>query len=135
MAKNPAKDVTEAELAVLRGLWERSPGTIRELTERLYPGGSTSHYATVQKLLERLEDKGFVTRDASGSPHRFVAAVGQGELIGRRLREMAEKLAGGSVVPLVTQLVKGRALSKSEIGELRELIDELDRRPAKGKKG
>lgn len=134
MAKRPS-DITDAELAVLRELWSRSPATIRELADRLYPGGTTSHYATVQKLLERMEQKGFVKRDASaGAPHRFISHVGQGELIGRRLREMAEKLCGGAVGPLLTHLVRSRRLSKSEIGQLRELVDQLERE-GKRKKG
>jgi predicted transcriptional regulator len=132
MAKIP-KDVTDAELAVLRDLWERSPATIRDLTDRLYPGGATSHYATVQKLLERLEEKRFVTRDASAVPHRFGARVDQSELIGRRLREMADQLCGGAVGPLLTHLVQSQPLSKSDIGQLRDLIDRLDRKANKKK--
>ena len=127
-------DVTEAELAVLRLLWEQPDSPIREIMQRLYPSGTPSDYATVQKLLERLEQKRCVARDASAVPHKFSAAVGRGELIGRRLREMADKLCGGSVAPLVTNLVESRALTPREIGELRELIDRLDRTPRKRRK-
>ncbi len=55
--------LTDAEFAVLEPLWEAGPQTIRQLTVRLYPQQSTSDYATVQKLLERLEAKGCVKRD------------------------------------------------------------------------
>ena len=48
----PRTDVTDAELAVLKELWAEGPSTIRKLADRLYPGGTTSHYATVQKLLD-----------------------------------------------------------------------------------
>ena len=53
-AKRP--DVPDAELAVLKALWDQGEATIREIADRLYPGGETSHYATVQKLLDRLEE-------------------------------------------------------------------------------
>ena len=122
-------DTTDAELAVMQALWAlASPAvaTIRELTDRLYPGGGASEYATVQKLLERLEQKGFVRRDASAVPHRFAAIVGRDELIGRRLRTVAEKLCGGSMTPLLTHLVRTQPLKKHEIDELRSLIDQLD---------
>jgi len=122
-------DVTEAELAVLRLLWEQPAAPIRGIMQTLYPAGTQSDYATVQKLLERLEAKRCVMRDASAVPHRFSAAVGRGELIGRRLREMADKLCGGSIAPLVTNLVESRALTPREIGQLRELIDRLDKTP------
>ncbi len=128
MAK-PQQDVTDAELAVLQHLWGRATATIREITEELYPGGGASRYATVQKLLERLEGKGHVTRDAATVPHQFAAAVGRGELIGRRLRTMADKLCGGSLSPLLTNLVESRMLTPREIADLRGLVDRLDRAP------
>jgi predicted transcriptional regulator len=127
MARTP-RDVTDAELAVLQVLWDRGPATIRQLTDALYPGGGTSHYATVQKLLERLEVKGHVARDRRAPAHTFAAAVGREELIGRRLEDVAAKLCGGSLTPLLTHLVRARRLSARERQELRALIDELDRK-------
>src|SRR5438876_4765428 len=93
MARKP-QDVTDAELGVLQVLWENGPLPIRRLTEALYPEGKTAHYATVQKLLDRLEAKGYIRRDRSASVHVFAAAVGRGELIGRRLKTIADKLCG-----------------------------------------
>jgi predicted transcriptional regulator len=122
------RDVPDAELAVLQVLWDQGPCTIRQLTDLLYPRGSDVYYATVQKLLDRLEDKGHVRRDKSQHAHRFEAATGRDELIGRRLRTVAEKLTGGMMAPLLTHLVRAEALSKEERRELRELIDELDRK-------
>lgn len=133
MARTP-QDVTDTELAMLQVLWDSGPATIRRLTEVLYPGGGASHYATVQKLLDRLEAKGFVTRDRAPAAHTFAAAVGRDELIGRRLQDVAEKLCGGSLTPLLTHLVRNRRLNARQRQELRALIDELDE-PDKGKKG
>jgi predicted transcriptional regulator len=125
MARTP-QDVTETELAILQVLWDRGPSTIRQLTEALYPGGGTAHYATVQKLLERLEDKWYVGRDRHGAAHVFAAAVGRDELIGRRLQAVAEQLCGGSLTPLLTHLVRAKKLSARERQELRSLIEEMD---------
>ena len=124
MARTP-QDVTDAELAILQRLWDAGPATIRQLTDALYPDGGTSHYATVQKLLERLEAKECVRRDARGRVHTFAAALGRDELIGRRLRDVAEKLCGGSLTPLLTNLVRVKRLTAREREELRSLIDEL----------
>jgi predicted transcriptional regulator len=123
-----SQDVTEAELAVLRRLWERGPATIRQLVEDVYGQDGTSAYATVQKLLDRLEGKGFVSRDRSGPVHVFRAAIDRDELIGRRLRAVADSLCGGSLSPLLTHLVEGKGLSEKERRELRGLIDQLDRK-------
>jgi predicted transcriptional regulator len=125
-------DVTDAELAVLQALWDDGPATIRRLTDLLYPEGTDAHYATVQKLLERLEGKGHVTRDRSTHAHRFSARTDRDTLVGRRLRAMAEKLTGGLMGPLLTHLVRAEALTPQERQDLRNLIDELDR---KGKSG
>jgi BlaI family transcriptional regulator, penicillinase repressor len=121
-------DVTEAELAVLQALWDGGEATIRQLADALYPGGNEAHYATVQKLLERLEGKGHVERDRRYHAHRFRALTDRDTLVGRRLRAMAEKLCGGLMGPLLTHLVRAEALSARERDELRALIDELDRK-------
>lgn len=130
-----AKEVTDAELAVLGVLWERETATIREITEVLYPRGSTSHYATVQKLLERLEAKGCVKRNRTRVPHEFRAAVDREELIGRELRALAEKLGEGSLTPVLTHLVRMRSLSSEERRSLRHLLDELEQGSPTTRKG
>lgn len=127
MARTP-QDITEAELAILEALWERGPATIRQLTDLLYPRGAAAQYATVQKLLERLEAKGGVRRDRRGAVHVFAASLEREELIGRRLRAVAEQLCGGSLTPLLTHLVQTSRLSTQERQELRSLIEELDRK-------
>jgi predicted transcriptional regulator len=128
-----AEDVTETELAVLQVLWGQGPATIRQITDLLYPEGGAAHYATVQKLLDRLELKGFVTRDRTPPAHAFAAAVGREDLIGRRLQAVAEQLCGGSLTPLLTHLVKAKRLSARERQDLRDLIDDLDKKnKAKG---
>jgi predicted transcriptional regulator len=120
-------DVTDAELAVLQALWERGEATIRELADALYPGGKASQYATVQKLLERLEVKKCVTRDRGRWPHVFTPAVDRETLIGWRLRDTAEKLCGGSLTPLLLHLLRAEDLSADERRELWAFLDQLKR--------
>jgi BlaI family penicillinase repressor len=127
MARTP-QDVTDAELAVMQHFWVQGPATIRQLTDALYPTGGTSSYATVQKLLERLEDKNCVRRLRTDPAHTFEALLARDDLIGRRLQAMAEKLCGGSLTPLLTHLVRAKRLTARERHDLRTLIDELDRK-------
>lgn len=122
----PAQDVTDAELAVLGVLWDQGTVTVRQITNQLYANSQSSQHATVQKLLDRLKVKGFVTRDRSVWPHVFSANVVRDELIGRRLRTTAEKLCGGSLSPLLTHLIRDTGLSQNERQSLRDLLDELD---------
>ena len=120
------ENVTDAELALLQSLWDEGPATIRQLVERVYRQTGASVYATVQKLLDRLEAKGCVGRDRGGSVHVFRAGINRDELIGRRLRAVADSLCGGSLSPLLTHLVEGRGLSEKERRELRALVEKLD---------
>ena len=120
----PAQDVTEAELAVLQALWDRGPATIRQLSEAIYNDGGASRYATVQKLLERLEAKDCVRRQRGSGVQRFEAAIDRDELIGRRLRAVAETLCEGSLTPLLTHLVRAERLTNQERQALRDLVEQ-----------
>ena len=120
------RNVTDAELDVLKVLWDDGPSTIRRLTDRLYPGRGTAHYATVQKLLERLESKSHVSRRLEGRVNVYSAVVDRQGLIADRLREMADRLCEGSLTPLLTHLVGRAKLSEGEVTQLRELVDRLD---------
>lgn len=127
MARRP-RDVTDAELDVLRHLWDLGQATIRALVDRIHPDGGTSEYGTVQKLLERLEEKGHVAHRAEGRQNVYSARLGREELVARRLRDTADSLCDGSLTPLLTHLVNAGSLSRDEIGELRRLVDGLSRR-------
>jgi BlaI family transcriptional regulator, penicillinase repressor len=122
----PAQDITEAELAVLRILWDRETATIRQLTDVLYPQGEAAQYATVQKLLDRMEAKGYVRRDRTMFVHVFSSVLDRDELIGRRLRSLAEMLCDGSLTPLLTHLARATELTEEDRLALRAIVDEPD---------
>src|SRR3979411_1725915 len=128
MVEQPFKDVSDAELAVLQTLWDRGPSTIRQVTDALYPDGTDVSYASVQVFLGRLEGEGHVRRDRSGHAHVFHAVTGREALVGQRLRVVAEQLCGGLMGPLLTHLLRAETLTEKERQELRQLMDELDRK-------
>src|SRR3979411_28557 len=127
------QDITEAEMGVLQVLWDRGAASIRQITDVLYEGrAEAAQYATVQKQLERLEAKGVVRRDRTLFVHVFTAAIDRGELIGtRRLRDMAEKLCGGSLAPILSHLARTKALTQTERQALRDLVDAPDENSGK----
>lgn len=120
-----AQDVTEAELELMRLLWERGRLSVRQLADLVFPAAANAaQYATVQKQLERLEAKQYVRRDRSLFVHIFSASVDRDELIGRRLRAMADKLCGGSLTPILSNLAQNDALTGPQRRALRELIEQ-----------
>jgi predicted transcriptional regulator len=83
----------------------------------------------VQKLLERLQSKGYVAEGPAGEVRTFVAAVSREELVSRRVRAVAEKLCEGSLTALFTNLVRAQPLSPREVREFSALLDELKKPP------
>jgi BlaI family transcriptional regulator, penicillinase repressor len=131
----PARDITDSELSVLRVLWDQGPATIRQLTDILYPRGEAAQYGTVQKLLDRMEAKGYVRRDRSLYVHVFEAVYDRDELIGRRLRSLAEMLCDGSLTPLLTHLARANDLTDGDRLALRAIIEEGEPGPAAQESG
>jgi predicted transcriptional regulator len=134
MVRTP-KDVTDAELAVLQVLWDRGPSTTRQLTEVVYPKDVETQYSTVKRLLARLESKGYVRRDRSQAVHVFDAAVDRDELVGRRLRALADSLCDGSISPLLTHLAQSESLTHEQQRSLLSLIREFKRQSQHGTSG
>jgi predicted transcriptional regulator len=126
MARTP-QHVTDAELSILKVLWDLGTATVPELTLRLYPEETLATKATVQKLLGRLEAKHFVRRNRKTWPHQFAASVERDALIARQLQVTAEKLCHGELHPLLTSLVKASDLTAEDRKSLRGLLDDLDR--------
>jgi predicted transcriptional regulator len=126
-------NVTETEWSVLQRLWDQGPATVRQLTDVLYPRGGASEYATVHKLLERLESKGYVCRERSTGVYIFEAAVNRDAVIGQQLEVLVEKLCGGSLQPLLSNLIRVKGLKAAELRELLDLVEGMDKRN-RGKK-
>ena len=124
MTKHSFPSVTGAELTVLEELWQRGEATIRDLRDALYPEGGGSKFATVQKLLARLTEKGLVDRRKDEMNWIFQPLVARDDLIGGELRRVADRLGGNSLTPLLTYLVEAGELTAKERAHLRQLLDE-----------
>jgi predicted transcriptional regulator len=119
--------ITDAEWAVLQLLWERGPSSVRQLTDVLYPRGGASEFATVHRLLERLEAKGQVRRErGGGGAFVFHAVRPRDDVVGQQLEVLLDKLCGGSLQPLLSNLVRNRRLSADELRDLLALVDEAE---------
>ncbi len=90
--------------------------------ELLYPSATKAQHGTVQRLLQRLEDKGFVERDRTLPVHLFFALISRQAYASSQLESLADKLSGGSIAPLITHLIEEKKISRAEIKRLRKIL-------------
>ena len=120
----PKAFITDTELDLLKVLWGHQPLTARAIAGRLYGEENSSVIGTVQKLIQRLEEKELVVRDRREAVHRFSTLVTREEVAGMQLQVLAEKLSDGSLSPFIMHLVQAEHLSKKEKEALRRLLRE-----------
>jgi len=115
--------LANAELAIMDLLWGEDQLTARRMREQLYPDATKAQHGTVQRLLQRLEEKGYVQRDRSQPVLFFSAVISRQTYACSQLESLAAKLTGGSLAPLITHLVEDKRLSPEEIERLRAILD------------
>ena len=118
--------LSDSELLVLKVLWDRGSGTVREVNAELSRRGRRWAYTTVQTLLSRLQQKGCVASDKEDVAHTYRPTVSRHELLQQRLDELETELCGGLSTPLVHALVSGKHFTAEEIAHFRRLLDELE---------
>jgi len=134
MSSKPLPPVSEAEQVVLRSLWEHGPSSVSELQELLRDAGQQWARTTVITLLQRLEAKGYVSADKSEYAYRYGAAVTRDELVELRMSDLADDLCDGEWAPLLLAFAKRPQLTPEHVAELQQLVDDLSRRVAGGRK-
>ncbi len=123
MAKRgKSRRLSAGELELLEMLWRDGPVTLSEAQRGLR---RTIGYTTVQTRLNRMVEKGVVTRTAQ-RPARYRAAVAAEDVSAGHLNLLLERVSGGSIVPLVAYLMKGRVFATEEILALRKLISDSE---------
>ena len=128
-------DLGDAELQVLRALWDGGPATVREVLNHLHERGRRVAYTTVLTFLTRLEQKAFVRSDKSGQAYVYRAVVSRNQITRSRLKAVLEQLFDGEAAPLVLQLMKTERFSAEELAELQKLIDAIESRGGRGQLG
>lgn len=124
MAKNEL-GLGTAEFEVLKVLWAEGPSPVRDVLNLLHERGRRVAYTTVQTLLTRLEQKGFVSSDKSGLAYVFRATLSRDRVRKSRIKSLVSQLYDGAAAPLVLQLIRNERFSADELRELHALIDEL----------
>jgi len=127
MPSHPPKSPTDAELAILNVLWRIGPATVRQVHESL-PDALRRGYTTTLKLMQIMAEKGVVERDESNRSHVYAATASEREMKDRLVGDLAVKAFEGSAAKLAMRALAHRPASRKELDEVRELLDELERK-------
>ena len=114
---------TDAELAILRVLWERGASTVRQVHDAL-AGTRETGYTTTLKLMQIMTDKGLVTRNETTRTHVYSAMAGQEQTERQLVQDLVDRAFGGSAAQLVLRALSADGTTDAELKEIRRLIDD-----------
>jgi BlaI family penicillinase repressor len=113
---------TDAELAILRILWDRGPSTVRQVHDILGRERQAA-YTTALKLLQIMIEKGLVERDERDRTHIYRAALSEETTQRQLVRDLVDRAFGGSATKLVMQALATKPASAEELRDIRKAID------------
>src|SRR5690349_1625313 len=125
MTEKPTPRPTDAELAILRVLWERGPSSVRDVHDALSAEQSTG-YTTILKLLQIMTEKGLVVRDESQRAHIYEARYSEQRTQRQLLTDLMERAFGGSPAKLVMQALASKRTSAEELEAIREILNRME---------
>src|SRR5437667_6230887 len=125
MKKTKPPKPTDAELAVLRVLWQRGPSTVRQVWEQIAPTQRTG-YTTVLKIMQIMFEKGLLLRDESERSHVYSASISEQQTQRQVIGHLLERVFSGSAPKLVMQALATKKATPAELAEIRKLLDEME---------
>ncbi len=114
---------TDAELAILRVLWDRGASTVRQVHEAL-AGTRETGYTTTLKLMQIMADKGLVKRNESARTHVYSANAAKEQTQRQLVQDLVDRAFGGSAAQLVLRALSTDGASEEELKQIRKLIDD-----------
>ena len=125
MSKRDLPRPTDAELAILRVLWERGASTVREVLEVIEADRGTG-YTTTLKLMQIMLEKGLVRRNDEQRTHVYEAAVTRVKTQRQLIGDLLDRAFEGSAQQLVLQALSAKKSSRAELAEIRKLLEKLE---------
>jgi predicted transcriptional regulator len=117
---------TEAELSILRALWQRGPSTVRQVQQALQLIRKTG-YTTVLKFLQIMTEKGLVSRDETPYAHVYQARLPQEQAQRTMVADLLDRAFEGSMSRLVLQALSSRKATPEEFSEIRKILKDYER--------
>ncbi len=115
--------ISDAEWIVIKVLWEEPKLTSTQIIEVLSPKTSWKP-KTIHSLINRLVNKGAVGINKEGSQFRFYPILDKKDCVMEETRSFIKKVYDGSVNHMLSNFINNEKLSKKEIEELQQLLNE-----------
>ena len=122
MPPRQSEVLTEAELRVMKVLWERGSGTVQQVLDSMgeKPALAYNSVLTVIRILER---KGYLKHIKDGRAHVYAPVVRQQEATRSEIRRLASRFFGDSHEDLVLNILEDRGVEREELTRLREMLN------------
>lgn len=126
MGRDPkARPLTRLELEMMKALWEGGPGTVEAVRERLAAEPRLA-YTTVQTMLNVLFRKGKVKRRLAGRAFEYRPVMSRAKAARVAIRDLIDRLFGGSAESLVMNLVETRELTPDTLSRLNKTLKQSE---------
>jgi predicted transcriptional regulator len=116
---------TKSELEILQIIWDNGPSTVRFVNDRLNEQRKTG-YTTTLKLMQIMLDKNLLSRNVKSRVHIYHPLVQKEEIQAELLDRFLENTFSGSAHKLVMKALGNHKASKSELEEIKKLIQKLE---------
>ncbi len=115
MEKASQTSLTKLELRIMQVIWRRGSSTVAEVQAELDPPLA---YTTVQTMLNILARKAKLRRELQGRAYAYAARETEASALRRGLRDLIDRMFGGSSEELVMSLLKTRQIDPHKLAEL-----------------
>ncbi len=132
----PLPELTEAEWAIIKAVWDLEPCAAPSVQEHLHPTMNWT-YSTVRTLMDRMVAKGLLSAEKIRNLTLYRAAVTRQQAQLGELRYALKHAFDGALKPMVETLLASEKLSTADLDELQSLIDARRKdsvRPPKSKR-
>ena len=116
--------ISDAEHAVMEVLWDESPLTAQEVSERV-PTERDWSANTVKTLFGRLLAKSIIAHEEDGRRYRYRPLVARADYVAGESRKLMDRLFGGKLMPLVAHLAERDEITDQDIAEIEALLKDL----------
>lgn len=133
MARPKATELTERELEIMQVFWRRDESiTIADVQQELGDEKRDLAYTTVATLVRILVNKGFLEQTTDRRPHEFSHTRTHEEVSGRLLKDLVQRVFGGSAEALLQRLMEDQELTAKERKRLEALVQDSGKTKKKG---